>query len=352
MLTLAAWLHTLDPFLWRISGDFGIRWYGLSYLAGFLIAFVILRALARRELIAIPADRVDAAMLWLVGGTLIGGRVGYLALYQPTLFVTWLDHAPWWGALAINEGGMASHGGMVGLMVACLRISRGWKYEDGHVEGRCSVLHVMDAAGLVAPFGVFFGRLANFVNGELLGAVVSKPGVAGTWWSVQFPQELESIVKDPSRVPALSDPIASDRLMRMIDSAAPGKPIEVGMRRVVAHPENYASDLVQVLSSRHPSQLYQAAAEGLVVGCVLWLLWFKVGRDRARAGVIAGAFFVTYGVLRILTETVRLPDAQFAEGRPWGLSRGQWYSVPMVIGGLVLIGYAVSRARRARLNRA
>lgn len=351
MLTLAAWLHTLDPYLWRISGSFGIRWYGASYVMGFVLGYLALLRLARRGHIRIPAERVGDAMMWLIGGTLVGGRLGYVLFYKPSLLTMWLDHAPWWGVLAINEGGMASHGGMVGLMLACWRVSRGWKPLDGVAgsgrEGRSSVLHVMDAVALVAPFGVLLGRIANFINGELLGKIVSRPGTPGPWWSVQYPQEL---TLPPSQVPALQDPESAARLMGLVKRVAPDRPVEDVLAYIAARPSAYASELATVLSSRHPSQLYQAAAEGVVLPAVLWLVWWKTAGARAAGrvhdGLMAGLFFAVYGALRIVTEFYRLPDAHLTVGRPWGLSRGQWYSVPLVLGGVALIVWATRKRAR------
>lgn len=342
MYSLGALLHTFDPFVLRISGDFGIRWYGLSYVAGFVIAFLVLRALARRSLILIPPDRVGDAMLWLIGGTVIGGRLGYCLFYQPALLTSFSNSFPFWAVFSIDKGGMASHGGMIGLTIACWRISRGWKTDTGERIGRCPTLHVMDAAALVAPFGVLLGRFANFINGELLGAIVSPPGTPGPWWTVQFPQEL---LLSPSKIPAMQSPETAARLEALAASVAPGAAFEDAMYRIAAHAATYAEQLRPLLASRHPSQLYQAVAEGVIVGATLWLLW----RVPRRSGFIAGAFFLVYGLLRILTEHWRLPDAHFIEGRPLGLSRGQWYSLPMLLLGIALMIYA-ARSNRPKLG--
>lgn len=333
MPTLAAWLHDLSPFIIRFSDSFGLRWYGAAYLAGFLIAYAILVRLARRGLTLIPAERVGDVMLWLVAGTLVGGRLGYVVFYQPRLAITMFDRFPWWGLLAINEGGMASHGGMIGLTLACWRISRGWKDETGRVIGRAPLLHVMDMAALVAPFGIFLGRIANFVNGELLGAIVMPPGVEGPWWSVQFPQELDL---PKGQVPALQHADTAAALHRLVAEAAPDRPFGTGVRALLSNVKAHAAELKPLLASRHPSQLYQAVAEGVILGSVLWIVWAKPRRP----GVIAGLFFFVYGVLRILTEVWRLPDAHFEVGRPFGLSRGQWLSVAMIAVGIGFLAWA------------
>lgn len=347
MLTLAAWLHTLDPVIVRIADWLAIRWYGVSYLAGFACAFAVLRALARRGWLATPAHRVADAMMWFIGLTLVGGRLGYVIFYQPSLAWTFFDTFPWWGGVAINHGGMASHGAMAGLVAAAWRVSRGWRNEQGMVEGRCSMLHVMDALTLAAPFGLFFGRCANFINGELLGKIVSPPGTPGPWWSVQYPHELT--MRNP---PALTLE-QQGALFELAERAAPGRPFGVQMEVLIERSAQYADQLRPLLSSRHPSQLYQAAAEGIVLGGVSWLVWLWQRRGAAsgragvlaRSGVLAAVWLVGYGVLRILTETIRLPDEQFGEaGRPMGLSRGQWLSVAMIVCGGALGAWVMLRA--------
>jgi phosphatidylglycerol:prolipoprotein diacylglycerol transferase len=333
--TLAAWLHDLDPFLLRISGDFGLRWYGLAYIAGFGIAYFLMRTLARRKRILIPADRLADAMLWLIGGTIVGGRLAYVLIYDRSLITDFSSRFPFWGALAINKGGMASHGGILGLALAAWRISRGWRTPDSRTVGRVPLLHVFDVCVLTGTPGLLFGRLANFINGELLGAVVSPPGREGPWWTVQFPQELTE--GGNKAVPL--DATQTAQLSALVVEAAPGKPYAIGLDRLVERAGEFADRLKPLLSSRHPSQLYQAAAEGFVLSTILWLIW---ARPR-KPGVIGAWFLIVYGVLRVLTEVWRLPDSQFADGRPFGLSRGQWLSVVMVACGAAMLWRAVRR---------
>ncbi len=328
MLTLASWLHTLDPVLISFTDALAIRWYGLAYLAGFAAAFFMLRAMARRGLIQIPPHRVADALMWFIGMTLVGGRLGYVIFYQPSLFWTFFDTFPWWGGVAINHGGMASHGAMAGLIFAAWRVSRGWRDEHGELEGRTTTLHVMDAIALASPLGLFFGRCANFINAELLGRIVTPPGTEGPWWSVQFPQELLSGRHAPDLTEA-----QFAQLQSLAETAAPGLRFKPQLEVLVANAAAFADQLKPLLSSRHPSQLYQAVAEGLVLGVMVWLLW---ARPR-KAGFIVAAWLMIYGILRILTELVRLPDEQFAVGRPLGLSRGQWLSVAMTLCGLGLM---------------
>jgi phosphatidylglycerol---prolipoprotein diacylglyceryl transferase len=338
-MTLAAWLHTLDPFLFRVSGGFGIRWYGLSYAAGFLIAWVLLKRLARRGLVLIPPERIGDAIIVMALGAVIGGRLGYVLFYRPELLWTFEPRLPWWGVLDVASGGMASHGGMIGVIVGAWRVSRGWKDSSGTVRGRTSMLHVLDASALVAPFGLFLGRIANFINGELLGAVVAEPGRPSPWWSVKFPQEVLT-----EHAPPLS-PEQADRLQALVDRVALptdtffDQKYERLLAQIQQGAPDLARDLEPLLAARYPSQLFQAAAEGIVLGAVLWWVW----RRPRLPGVVGCWFMITYGVLRIITELWRLPDGHLSAPRLAGLSRGQWLSVAMVGVGLLFLWWIVRR---------
>ncbi len=355
MTTLAAWLHTLDPVVVRISGELAVRWYGLSYVAAFAIGWTLWKWLARRGVALTPADRVGDAMLAVIVGTMVGGRLGYVLVYGPHLLTEFTASPPFWGVLALNKGGMASHGGMVGLMAAAWWVGRRFTAERAgdvgqvgalRAGGAPATLHVMDMLALIAPPGLLLGRCANFVNGELLGKIVSPPGVPGPWWSVQFPQELRGWegpgVRDAlSHTPELS----ADQQRVLVDLVEqvrlPSQSFAGGVERLIGRAGEHAAELAMILSSRHPSQLYQAVAEGLVLGVVLWV----IARRGRRPGVIAAWFFIVYGVLRVATEFYRLPDPQFgATMRIAGLSRGQWLSVGMVAFGAGLLGLVVTRA--------
>ncbi len=389
-MTLAAWLHDLSPFVFRFTDTFGVRWYGLSYVAAFVIGWLILRWLSRRGTCRIPADRAIDAMMIVVLGTIVGGRLGYVLLgYDFRLIHTFTSSPPYWGLLAINQGGMASHGGLIGLTIAAWWISRGFKAPAGQAlpelapaaaettapasgrVGVCPTLHVMDTLALMACPGLLLGRIANFINGELLGAVVSPPGKPGPWWTVQFPQELRGwsrpgFADAQSHTPELNGEqrralweLVEDALGRwggpggtalsreQVESALLRPPAEQpyrawqhGIELVIEHAGQYRGQLEGLLSSRHASQLYQSFAEGAVLGATLWIVAAKARKP----GVIAAWFFIAYGALRILTEVWRLPDPQFAEGRPWGLSRGQWFSAAMVGAGVLMLVWAARRA--------
>lgn len=346
ILALAAWLHDLNPVMVRL-GPLSIHWYGVSYLLAFALGYLILVALSKRGLIAIPQARVPDAVMWMVGGVLIGGRLGYVLFYEPSLLWQFDGAFPFWGVFMIQRGGMASHGGMIGLAVAAWRVSRGWKMEDGSIAGRCPTLHVFDVVALAGVWGITFGRIANFVNGELLGRVVTPARVLGggngPWWGVKFPQELlerwwelpqaqRAAVAQAFGVPATAaeqDEGVYRRLRGLIGEAV------VRLQHGSAEARALLEPLV---STRHPSQFYQAFMEGIVTGVVIWAIWAKPRRP----GVIGAWFLIVYGIGRVLTELVRLPDMGL--GRVLGLSRGQWLSVLMVVVGATALVVLKRRA--------
>ncbi len=372
-LSLASIFHDFNPIVFRISGDWAVRWYGLSYISGFIIAWAIMFYLATKGKLSIPAHRVTDALMWLIFATLAGGRVGYCIFYEPYLLSSVTSDFPFWGVLAINRGGMASHFAMVGCVLAALRISRGWKEltptGETVIVGRCSLLHVLDALAITAPFGLLLGRFANFVNGELLGKIVTPAGTAGPSWAVQFPQELlgwRGPLTQGFTPKDVLPPQAGDVLFRLAASHTPplspqqqmdlNKLVASGMqvlgpqvtwtdalRWIIERPGAYRDQLIPLLSSRHPSQLYQAAAEGLILGAVAWICWFLF---RPRPGITSAVWLMVYGALRIATEFWRLPDAQFGDaGRIIGLSRGQWFSVGMVVAGAALLGWVITKSQ-------
>lgn len=262
---LAHWVHDWDPFLIQFSDTVGIRYYGLAYLAGFAAAWWMLRLYGRKQLADLNAERVSDLMTALVVGVLLGGRLGYFLLYQPGAILS--DPI---SLLRVWDGGMASHGGFIGVAVALWWCGR---------KFRMPWRHLGDLVVSVAPAGIFFGRLANFINGELWGKISDVP------WAVIFPA-----------------------------SAAEGTPVEL-------------------IAPRHPSQLYAAALEGLLLFAILqWLVW-KTPLLRRAPGRIAGVFLIGYAVVRAIDEIFREPDA----GLILGLSRGTFYSIFLVAGGLALL---------------
>ncbi|MEO0512852.1 MAG: prolipoprotein diacylglyceryl transferase [Planctomycetota bacterium] len=338
-----AWLHDLDPFIVRLSGDFGLRWYGLSYSAGFVLGWVALRFLIARGAVLIAKERAIDVIFAAALAAVVGGRLGYCLFYQPSLLWTFDGGLPFWSVLKLNEGGMASHGGMIGVAIAAWIISRGVPSEDGERLNRVPYAHVLDTLALIAPFGLFLGRLANFVNGELLGSIVARPGEAAPWWSVRYPQEVLT-----GHAPELSAE-QSEAMIVLIDDYrvdAYEEP-EIAYERVLdalrRGSEEVAARLEPLISARHPSQLYQALAEGLVLGVVLWV----VAAKPRRPGVLLATTLVVYGMGRIATELFRLPDDHLAVQRFLGLSRGQLLSGVMIAVGVAILAWTWVRGGEA-----
>ena len=171
------YVHNLSPFAIQFTQTFGIRWYGLAYLSGFVSGYYSLLLLAKRGgTLLKEADMADF-VTYVAIGVLVGGRLGYCVFYAPELFTSFDNNFPFWGVLKVNEGGMASHGGILGVMLVCYLYGRAKKIP---------VLHFMDLVVLGGSVGFFFGRIANFINGELYG----REAPAGLAWGVKFPQEM------------------------------------------------------------------------------------------------------------------------------------------------------------------
>lgn len=337
-LTLASWLHDWSPFIFRLPNGWGLRWYGVSYAAGFFAGWLMLRWAARRGMTPIPRERITDAIFSLIVGVVVGGRLGYVLVYEPSLLWTFSGEFPWWGVLMINHGGMASHGGMVGVLIAAAYVARTLRNEHGR-RIVCPPLHVLDLAALACTPGLFFGRIANFINGELLGKVVAAPGQPAPWWAVRFPQE-----RLEDHAPALTASQEHDLDALLARFAHPGQTTDEAFARVLglmqegpaATSRDIAGALRPLISARHPSQLYEALAEGLLVGFVLIVAW----RVPRRPGFITALFMVTYGIVRFAIEAWwRLPDQHLATPRILELSRGQWLSAGMILGGGALLGW-------------
>jgi phosphatidylglycerol:prolipoprotein diacylglycerol transferase len=292
------YLHNLSPFLWEMGDGIGLRWYGLAYVMSFIGGQALYRKLSEKRLNQIPSAQVADFITWAaVFGVLLGGRVGYMLLYDlPRLLVDPLSLFRVW------EGGMASHGGILGLFFFTLYYARRHGF---------SWTGIGDSLVTVAPLGLFLVRVANFINGELYGRVSSVP------WAVQFPTELREN-------PAL-----------LQGTKGEGAAVE-GIVGLVRHGGAGASDieavLRQVLPPRHPSQLYEAFLEGVVL---LSLLWFMRVRCSVPRGVLTGVFFIGYACLRIVGEQFREP-----EDFNFGMPRGVFLSLFLIAVGAVFLAAA------------
>ena len=317
-----SYLHSLDPTAIRFSDSFGIKWYGLSYLMGFVVGWLILRWLASTGRILLSVTQVTDFITYTVGGVLVGGRLGYCLFYDPSLLIDFSGSFPFWGVLAIHQGGMASHGGILGVILAMCLFAR---------NRGIPVLHLIDITAFIAPPGLFFGRLANFVNGELWGRPLSAAAqTSPPWWSVKYPEEVHALpVEDISGlVPHLGNPLAADLHQQVVIEVYGGNP-------------GLAEHLEPLLTARWPSQIFQALSDGPLLLLVLVAIWLVPRKP----GVIAGSFLIAYGVLRIITEFFREPD--LGVSLTLGLSRGQVLSVLMLLAGalFLLVGTKFSPRR-------
>ncbi len=261
---LALPFPVIDPVALQL-GPLAIRWYALAYIAGLLLGWLAARRLVRRPGWRVTPEAIDDLLFYATLGVVIGGRLGFVIFYNPGYY---LDHPL--DALKIWQGGMSFHGGLLGVVLACLYTAR---------QHKVAPLELGDAAAVVAPIGIFFGRIANFINGELWGRPTELP------WGMVFPG---------------------------------------------AGPE-----------PRHPSQLYEAALEGLLLFAIM--VWLARGTyDPATRGRLVGVFLLGYGTGRFLVEFVRQFDP--ALGLFLGVfTMGQLLSLPMIVLGLWL----VARTRRA-----
>ncbi len=303
---LAYWVHHLDPFAVQFGEGFGVRWYGLAYLGAFAAAYFIYLHLARKGLSVIPADKVaDFITGTAVFGVLIGGRLGYMLFYDFDGFLRepWVFFRVW-------EGGMSAHGGILGVTAYTLWYA--WKHQVNWPG-------LGDNLVVGAPLGLFFGRMANFINGELYGRPATVP------WAVKFPHEVYDL------------PVATQREILAQAQELSGQP--VGLDQIVAGVGDstaWREMLGAFLTPRHPSQIYEGSLEGLFLFAVLW---FLRTRCRLANGFITGVFFAGYAVLRIVGEFFREPDA----GLVWGMSRGQFLSLFLLVIGA---GFMIAARRR------
>lgn len=264
--------------------NLALRWYALSYIVGFFCAIKLMKFFIKRDFVwksdkkPFMADQADTFLTYLILGVIIGGRLGYVFFYNLDFYL-----ADPFKILRIWDGGMAFHGGFIGVIVAVILFSRAYV---------TPLWSTADLVALSTPPGLFFGRIANFVNAELWGRPTGVP------WGVIFPGDL-----------------AQD---------CPGKLGEC---------------------ARHPSQLYEAGLEGLALFFILFLLAFYGGLRLP--GLVTGTFALGYGASRFFVEYYRVPDPQFfSDTNPYGyafklndigVTMGQALSLPMLLVGLILI---------------
>jgi phosphatidylglycerol:prolipoprotein diacylglycerol transferase len=304
----AAYLHLLSPFAVQLTDSFGIRWYGLAYLVGFYLGYLAIRWLGKRERIELPPTMAADFVFTAAIGVLVGGRLGYCIFYNPSHLITFTSELPFWKALAINEGGMASHGGIIGMMLAIWWFAR---------KNKFNYLALIDLTVIGGTIGIFFGRIANFVNGELFGRI-APPCYR---FAVKFTSELSG--------PHGLDPRLSELAAKM-----GGRAINNGTVIEAARNGNLEAiaALHQALPGRYPSQLFEGILEGLIPFIIIAIVW-RVAR---RPGFIAATFLLIYPIGRFIGEHYRMPDAHIGF-QALGLTRGQWLSVAMLVISIFLM---------------
>lgn len=317
-------VHTVQPFALDFGGGFGIRWYGLSYAAGFLAAWLIIRVLARHRRTPLTGSQVGDLLTYLVVGVLVGGRLGDVLFYHQSLLWKFTGSFPFWGLLEIHKGGMSSHGGIIGVIVACVLFAR---------KNRLPPLHVTDLACIAAPPGLAFGRLANWVNGELPGKPLPAAMQADPpWWSVKYPEQL--ISPDFTGLVELQQLPAVRALAAR--SAATGESLaEAAYRACYAGNREVVEQVAPLLTAHYPNNFIQAATDGIGLG----LAMLVVALVPRKPGIASGAFLVTYGGLRLLSESFREPD-------PGVFSIGP-LTLPMLLSvGMIAVGLEIIRRSR------
>ena len=247
-------INNFDPVAFQIM-SFGIRWYSLAYIAGIIIGWLLCKKVFIRK--SDINEKFDDYITYLVIGIIIGGRLGYVIFYNFSYYIN-----NFFDIFKVWEGGMSFHGGLIGIIVASIQFSK--------KHNQDSFLY-MDLVSLVAPIGIFFGRLANFINSELYGTPTDIP------WAVTF--------------------IQVDNL------------------------------------SRHPSQLYEAILEGIILFIIL--MYFKNKDYLKKPGLISGLFLIFYSIFRFFIEFVRVPDEQLGH-LIFELSMGQIISLIFFVIGIIL----------------
>jgi phosphatidylglycerol:prolipoprotein diacylglycerol transferase len=295
----AFYVHHLSPFLIQFNDQVGIRWYGLAYIAGFIAAFYLMKWLARNGYGSLRENQVgDFVFYAALFGVLIGGRLGYVLFYRPSM----LSEDPL-GIFRVWDGGMASHGGIIGLIIFSAIYAR---------RHHISWTGIGDNLVAVAPIGLFFGRIANFVNGELYGRITTVP------WAIQFPAEL------------LDHPNEATLAIEQTSKIDPTLDNVPGVIAAARHSAQVREILAGVLTPRYPSQLYEAFLEGALLFALMIFIRLKFKKPD---GVTTGCFFLLYPIMRIIGEAFREPDAPLTGP----FTRGQFLSLFMFIVGVAFL---------------
>jgi phosphatidylglycerol:prolipoprotein diacylglycerol transferase len=412
MNLLAYYIHHLNPVIVSL-GPLKPRWYGFAYLMGFLGAYLLTRKNARDGMLRLHPDRVpDLVLNVCIAGVLIGGRLGFALFYDlpdvlrynktvppaeqltPMLW-NFSSQFPFWGLLRVWDGGMAAHGGVLFTILALIAFA--WLHNRKVARGKIadpkvSLVNIGDAACMVVPIGLCFGRIANFINGELYGHPTTVP------WAVKFPSEIWS----PTNGKPTISPESIQQLKSDVAGYVAAHPLDLTARQVTDFLANHhdvrdaisakvsglqldnpqhldtarqmigtilgqdagfleRADLARwweagqsavgnvmhnvfdiILPARHPSQLYESLLEGVLLFIICW----TIGRKWKKDGMASGAFLTLYPVMRIIGEQFRVGDSpQKVLGVE--MSLGVLYSLLMFVGGAVYWAYWIRKDRCA-----
>lgn len=257
----------LNPEIFSIGG-ISIKWYGIAYVASIIIGWKYVNLISQKNNFSVSKKNIDDLVIWLAIGIIIGGRIGYTLFYQPIFYI----NNPL-KILEIWNGGMSFHGGLIGVIISLFIFSK---------LRRISLLLISDMLAIVTPIGLFFGRIANFINQELWGRITTVP------WAFEFP---------------------------------------------------LAGNL-----PRHPSQLYEALLEGLALYLLLAYLWHFTNLKN-KYGLITGVFISGYSTIRFFVEFFREPDS-YLGFIFYKFSMGQILSVPFAISGIILILFSLNKNKK------
>lgn len=348
---IATYIHDLNPVILEITDTIKLRWYGLAYLMAFVCGYQILKYLGDRKLWAVPGKYAgDFIAYGAIFGVFLGGRLGSIIFYN------WDDFlADPLMLFRVWEGGMASHGGIIGMMIFCFYFAK---------KHKVTWTGIGDGLSVMAPLGIMFGRLANFINGELYGRVDQSFA-----WAMKFPNTLwdEKMVESQSKM--LTQAAAAradaggeyaqyyDKLVTASDDYYAGKFAQgspeyaemlalnsekVGrLNQAIRENEAVREAVGNYLEPRYPSQLFQAALEGLAL--FLILLTLRLTWRKAPDGVFSGLFFILYAIFRISMEQFREPEIAGIEFLGGSWTMGQFLSLFMIVIGIGFLVRAFTR---------
>lgn len=310
--------HFIDPVAIPLPGPVDVRWYGLGYVFAFTVGYYVLRYLSREKFLKLDYEGISDLLFILIVGTILGARIGYILFYD---FQSFSQNPA--RIIRLWEGGLSFHGGLIGVVLASAYAVRKYKI---------TLVHMLDSLALAVPFGIFAVRIANFVNGELYGRITTD----AVPWAIRFP----------------TDPIA----MQLMGIERVFGIRERELAILQAEASGAWAAIQEQVPLRHPSQLYESFSEGLLLGLILWAVYW-IAKKRGiglPTGLLSGIFLAGYGLFRSIVELFRQPDAQFRDandslGTVLGpLTMGQTLSLAVVGFGIYLLIRSLTTGRNNR----